>query len=81
MPAAWVDSYFMSYRPAVPGSLPSITFHGWTTGGVPYTAFLNVPDMRNFEVIKTQLESKNVWVEWDGSTLQVYKIVTITTYP
>ena len=74
MPGAWVDDYFLSYRPRS-GGQPSVSFHGWTTTGTAFTAYLDVTEAMSFEVIKTQLNHRYLYIEWDGSTRQVFRIV------
>jgi hypothetical protein len=75
MPGAWVDSYWLSYRPRLGGL--SITFHGWTDAGMVFTAYLDVTEAMSFEVIKTQLNHRNIYVDWDSSTHQVYRIIVL----
>ncbi len=74
MPGAWVDNYWLIYRPR-PGEQPSISFQGWTDAGMVFTAFLDVTEKISFEVIKTQLNHRNIYVEWDSSTQRVSRIV------
>jgi len=76
MPGAWVDDYFLSYRPRS-GAQPSISFHGWTTTGSHFTAFLDMTEAMSFEVIRAQLNHRYLYVEWDSSTNQVNRIVAV----
>jgi hypothetical protein len=69
MGSAWIDAYWLSYSLA---GTPRISF----TAGISTNPWINITDTIRFEIIKTQLARKWVWILWNDTTKEVTRIVT-----
>ena len=72
MAGAWADGYFISYRNL--GSNPSLGFQVRTSGQVFFPWMWISEDIR-FDVIKAQLDTGFVYVEWNDITQKIEDII------
>lgn len=78
MAGAWTDGYWLDYT--LSGS-PRLSFEIPTTGTGSTTWPWKVLDPgHRFDVIRAQLDTSWVWVGWNDTTKEIYRIVALRRY-
>ncbi len=76
MAGAWTDGYWLSY--SLSGN-PRLSFEISTSSGTTYWPWKFLSEKHRFDVIKAQLDTSWVYVEWDA-TKEITRIVALKRY-
>ena len=78
MAGAWAEGYWLSY--SLSGT-PRLSFEITTSGtGQTVWPWKYLDSVHRFDVIKTQLDTSRVYVEWNDSSKEITRIVALNRY-
>lgn len=78
MAGAWAEGYWLSYT--LSGN-PGLSFRIIPTGsGQTIWPWKVLDSSLRFDVIKHQLQSRNIYVQWNNSSKEITKIVTLKDF-
>ena len=78
MAYAWADGYYIDY--SLSGT-PRLTFMIPVSGtGTTYWPWLNLTGGVKYDVLEKQLSMGNVFIRWNDSTNEIYRVTARSTY-
>ncbi len=77
MAGAWTEGYWLSY--SLRGD-PRISFEIPISGGSTIWPWKVLGSRHRFDVIKAELDTRMVYVQWDNSSKEITKIVSLKRF-